>query len=98
MLKYGWPIDRDADKPLEKGEINHRGATEYAEHIDKYIERETTLGAMIGPFDSIPFTSQVAISPLSTCEKKQSDQRRIIMDCSWPIGFSLNVGLTKIGT
>ena len=94
-LRYGWLIDRDPEKPLEMGGINHKGATEHEKHIDDYIEREIAPGAMIGPFECIPFKSQVAISPLSTRAKKDSEQRRIVMDCSWPIGFSLNDGLDK---
>ena len=51
---------------------------------------------MIGPFDCIPFPNvQVAISPLSTHLKKDSVKRRVILDCSWPIGYSLNDGIDK---
>ena len=34
-------------------------------------------------------------SPLSTRAKKDSEDRRIIMDCSWLIGVSLNDGISK---
>ena len=97
FLVYGWPIDRNPDIPLEMGGRNHAGATNFPEHIDAYIHKETSLKAQIGPFDSIPFQSHtmVAISPLSTREKRDTTQRRIIMDCSWPIGSSLNDGLNK---
>ena len=94
-LRYGWPLDRDDNAPLEMGGVNHKGATEYPEHIDKYIQKEIGLGAIIGPFDAIPFTGQVGISPLSTREKRDSNSRCIIMDCSWPIGFSVNDGIDK---
>ena len=51
---------------------------------------------MIGPFQSIPFkNSPVAISPLSMRHKKDSKTRRIIMDCSWLIGASLNDAISK---
>ena len=94
-LQFGWPIERDPEAPLELGDINHKGATEFETHIDQYIHRELGLGTMIGPFDSIPFSDQVAISPLSTRPKRNSETRRIIMDCSWPIGASLNDGISK---
>ena len=95
-LVYGWPIVRDMDIPLEMAGINHKGATNYADHVDRYLEREIKLGATIGPFEAIPFKdAPVAISPLSTREKKQSESRRIIMDCSWPLGVSLNDGIDK---
>ena len=66
FLKYGWPISRDADAPLEMGGVNHKGATNYPEHVDAYVEKEQKLGATIGPFECIPFKSHVGISPLST--------------------------------
>ena len=95
LLKYGWPIDRDEDAPLEMSGINHKGATDYEKDIDAYIAKELRLGTILGPFESIQFKCPVAISPLSTRAKKDSVSRRIIMDCSWPIGLSLNSGLDK---
>ena len=79
------------------GGINHKGATSFPSHIDNYIETELQHKAIIGPFQSIPFTKStpVGVSPLSSRSKKDSDQRRIIVDCSWPIGSSLNDGLSK---
>ena len=50
---------------------------------------------MIGPFEQIPFKTKVAVSPLSSRQKKDSDARRVILDCSWPIGYSLNDGIDK---
>ena len=96
FLQYGWPVDRDPDTPLEMGGVNHKGATDHQQHVDKYISKEMDKGAVIGPFEAIPFKDvPVAISPISTRAKKDSDDRRIIMDCSWPIGASLNDGLEK---
>ena len=94
-LMFGWPVDHDEDTPLELRGCNHRGATEFEEVIDKYIEKEIRLGATIDPFENIPFKCPVAISPLSTRPKKDSTDRHIIMDCSWPIGSSLNDGIDK---
>ena len=95
-LQFGWPIDRDNDAPLEMGGHNHKGTTEYPDHIDKYIAKEIALGAMIGPFDVIPFDKvPVGISPLSSRRKKDSVDWCVIMDCSWVIRNSLNDGLDK---
>ena len=95
LLKYGFPLDRDPDSQLEMSGQNHMGAVRYPTHIDKYIKTEIEKGATIGPFPSIPFKGPVAISPLSTREKRDTDDRRIIMDCSWPLGVSLNDGISK---
>ena len=66
LLKFSFPIERDMNVPLELGGINHKGATEFPEHVDAYIQKEITLGATIGPFENIPFSGPVAISPIST--------------------------------
>ena len=81
--------------PPEDGGCNHKGATKYEFQIDAYIRKELGLGTMIGLFENIPFKGPVAISPLSTRPKHDSDTRRVIMDCSWPIGVSLNDGIDK---
>ena len=96
LLKFGWPIERDGSHPLEMSGVNHKGATMYPEHVDRYLQKEIALGACIGPFDHKPFSTQVAISPISTRAKKDSEERCIIMDCSWPIGMSLNDGISKV--
>ena len=95
FLKYGWPIERDMDIALEMSSINHKGATEFQEDIDLYIKREVELGATIGSFDAIPFRGPVAISPLSSRPKKGVGDRKVIMDCSRPIGSSLNDVISK---
>ena len=95
LIVYGWPVECDDNIPLELGGHNHKGATEFDEVIDAYIEKEKQMGAVLGPFESIPFQGPVAISPLSTQPKRDSQECRIIMDCSWPIGYSLNDSTDK---
>ena len=69
--------------------------TEFETEVDAYIQKELRHGAMIWLFENIPFKGQVAISPLNSRPKKGSNKWRIIMDCSWPIGCSLNDGIDK---
>ena len=94
FLQYSFPVERE-EVPLELGDRNHKGVTMHPEQVTKYISKEISLGATIGPFDSIPFKAPVAISPISTRPKKDSADRRIILDCSWPIRTSLNDGIDK---
>ena len=49
----------------------------------------------MGPFDKIPFTGKVGISPLSTRPKKGSADRRVILDLSFPVGQAVNDGIPK---
>ena len=43
----------------------------------------------------IPFSRHVGISPLSTRPKRGSEDRRVILDLSFPIGESVNDGIPK---
>ena len=52
-------------KPPELSTKNHKGATDFPEHLEKYIEKEKKYKAVIGPFGKLPFTSYMGISPLS---------------------------------
>lgn len=49
---------------------------------------------MIGPFSTNPFTSEIAISPLNSVPKSTSNERRVILDLSWPVGTSVNDGIS----
>ena len=95
-LKYGFPISRDpnADPPVPSN-CNHKGATEYPDAVDEYLKREIEKGATIGPFTLPPFVKDIGISPISSRPKKDSQERRIILDLSWPHGNSVNDGIDK---
>ena len=69
--------------------INHRSALDFSEEITSYIHDEVKLGTLLGPFDGNPFSSQAIVLPLSTREKKDSTDRRVIMDF-FPSGKSAN--------
>ena len=84
-LKYGWPVGRLPTIPDPQLTFkNHKGATEHPKALDKYIGKEMSKGAIIGPFKSIPFADKVGISPISTRPKKNSTERRVIVDLSFP--------------
>ena len=48
---------------------------------------------MYGPFNEPPI--DLHISPLMTRTKQNSDEKRTIMDLSWPKGFSVNDGVKR---
>ena len=96
LLKYGFPISFEGDLvPSNKVIVNHKGAIDYPEQIDKYLLEELALGAVMGPFDNSPFEVPCKISPLNTIEKKDSEKRRVILDLSFPSGQSVNEGIPK---
>ena len=59
------------------------------------FESELELGAMIGPYKIPPFISRIGISPLSTRPKTDFTKRQIILDLSYPLGRSVNDGISK---
>ena len=96
FMRYGWPVSRPPNWPDPTPTFsNHAGATRHPEAMNKYITKELMHGAIAGPFDYPPFISRLGVSPLSTREKKESPDRRVIMDLSWPPGRSVNDGIGK---
>ena len=95
-LWYGWPSGRLptlADPAISSK--NHQGAVEFPEALDKYISKEQNHGSIMGPYNKIPFRKKVGRSPLSTRPKKDSQDRRIILDLSFPPSQAVNDGMIK---
>ena len=95
-LRYGWPAGRLPTLPQPSwSATNHKGATDFPEQLDNYINKEKSYNAVMGPFNKIPFSNNTGISPLSTRPKKMSTERRVILDLSFPIGDAVNDGIPK---
>ena len=84
-LKFGFPVSWDPSlTTLIPAKKNHMAAIGYPQHINAYLAKEIHLGATMGPFTLPPFVSRIGISPLSSHEKRGSQDRRIIMDLKFP--------------
>ena len=95
-LRYGWPVSRPSNWPDSVPTyMNHTSANKYPDQLYKYLRKEMDKGAVMGPFKNVPFRARVGVSPLSTREKKDSESRHILMDLSWPVGYSVNDGIAK---
>ena len=95
-LTFGWPAGRlPTLQDPEKTFKNHKGATDYPQALRDYIKKEKEKGAIMGPFNKIPFSRKVGISPISTRAKKSSQERRVIVDLSFPEGRAVNDGMIK---
>ena len=95
-LRYGWPTGRLPT--LQDPQLsfkNHKGAADHPEALSSYILKEKKHGAVMVPYMNMPFEEKIGISPLSTREKKNSQERRIILDLSFPVGNSVNDGILK---
>ena len=95
-LRYGFPVSwQENTVQLIPATTNHMGAMLFPQCIDAYFEKEIQLGATMGLFTIPPFLNRIGISPLSSHPKRETVQRRIILDLSFPFGNSVNDGIDK---
>ena len=94
LLRYGFPLDFNRNCPLSSNKSNHASAVQFPTHVDAYLAEEKEFGAILGPFTKNPITN-CHYSPFMTREKSGSDNRRVIMDLSWPKDCSVNAAINK---
>ena len=92
-IEFGFPFGFTSSSPPVATTQNHKSATDFPTHVKDYIDKELARSSMIGPFTVPLFHDWFQTSPLLTREKKDSDQRRVIMNLSWPPDFSVNDGV-----
>ena len=68
---------------------NHRSSRENSDVVNKKLDKEISLGRIVGPFDNPPFNNFVC-SPLGLVPKKEIGEFRLIHDLSFPRGDSVN--------
>jgi hypothetical protein len=68
---------------------NHKGATNFSTDIHTYLRKEKSYHAVVGSFKANPFIEDMAISPLNSVPKKDSLERRVIVDLSFPEGLAV---------
>ena len=95
FLKFGFPVRNLGQVTGGNPVSNHRSATEHPSHIDSFVNTEVKDRAVIGGFSSNPFSTPAFFSPLGSTERRDSDDRRIIMDLSFPRGGSINDMIPK---
>ena len=97
FLEFGFPLDFDKSVSLNTEERrNHKGARDHSDVISQYLNKEVEQNRIAGPFDTNPFSVPIMVSPLNSVPKSSSNERRIIVDLSWPQGWgSVNNGISK---
>ena len=103
MLEFGFPLDcRKSEKLFNYTNHrehwkfrNHTGATDYPEEMKQYLQKECKKQAVVRPFNKNPFNSVLRISLLNLVPKKETDERRVILDLSFPKGNSINDFISK---
>ena len=74
---------------------NHGGAKHFPVQIQEYLSKEKSYGAILGPFKENPFCCNIMLSPLNSVPKKDTNERRFILDLSFPNGHSINDSVSK---
>ena len=91
-LEFGFPVGFHPNSPLESTIHNHASALLHPTHVQSYLAKEVACQAMLGPFSSPPFWPWYHLNPILTRPKKDSHDRRVILDLSWPHHASVNGG------
>lgn len=93
FLKYGWPLGYSITNIPDSTTANHPSALFHLQAVNDFVNTELTYDAIIGPFEEDPFSPWFRTSPLMTRAKKGANERRIIVDLSFPPGRSVNDGI-----
>ena len=67
----------------------------FPEQITNYLIKEASYQAVVGPFKDNHFNDPIALSPLNSVPQKDSGERRVIDDLSFPEGESVYLGILK---
>ena len=89
-LKYGFPVGFEGPIPTPSFS-NHSSAVNYPRDIKAYIATELSEGPRLGSFPQPPFTPWCQTNPLLTRPKRNSPDRWVIMDLSWPLPLLISI-------
>lgn len=95
LLEFGFPLQYTGPTPSTTIVDNHSSALKYPHHIQKFLEKELSEKAMLGPLPAHPFPTAAHVNPLMTHPKADPSQRRIIVDLSYPEGQGPNSYVLK---
>ena len=90
FLAFGFPLDVINKANFRPNLLveNHQSSLRFKEAVAGFLQTETLEGAILGPF-SFPPIQDLHCSPLLT-RPKGPGKRRVIVNLSWPIGYSVN--------
>ena len=88
-LGYLGPVSDTVDTP------NHPSATSFPAQIEAFITKEKEIGGLVGPFKDPPFQDWCHIAPLMTRPKRDTEDRQVISDLTFPDESSVNAYIIK---
>ena len=95
LIRYGFPLGFEGPQPASLSVRNHKGAKLFPQCIQKYLKGQVEDRRILGPFKKNPLSSAIKFSPLNSVEKKDSEERRVIADLSFPLDNSVNSFIDK---
>ena len=93
FLEFGWPLGYSLPTLPVFDLRTRRGALNFHVAVADYLHSEILLGHVAGPFAEPPFKDAFVVSPLNTVPKRDSTERPVIVDLSWPSGSFVNDGI-----
>ena len=95
FVKYGFPLGYLGPVSDTRDTPNHPSAEDFPEQIDRFIDKEQKMGGLIGLFEQPPFTKWCHVAPLMSRPKKETEERRVISDLTYPEKSSVNAFIIK---
>ena len=93
-IEHGFRIGFQRDSPLRSATINMESARQHPDIISKYLQKELSLGRMLGPFSSTKLLPPLQVNRFGVFPKgHNSGKWRLITDLSFPPGSSVNDGI-----
>ncbi|KAI8490446.1 hypothetical protein Bbelb_317140 [Branchiostoma belcheri] len=90
LIEFGFPINYVSATQPKVPKTTHPSAISYADHVNKHIRTELAPGATIGPITTDFFAEPLICNPLQAVPKKDSNDRRVVVDFSFPDFMSVN--------
>ena len=94
LVTFGFPLDLNRQCVLKADKTNHASAIKHPADIETYLKEEKQYKAILGPFKENPIHN-CHYSPFMTRDKPGSENRRVIIDLSWPPDNLVNADIHK---
>lgn len=95
FVEFGFPMGYLGPESDYDMNYNHSSANDFPSDINKFLEKEIALGGIIGPLTDKPFSPWLHAAPFMSRPKRDSTDRRIIADLSFPQESSINAYIIK---
>ena len=95
-LCFGFRIGFDRSSKLKSADTNMHSAFEHQQVVTEYLQKELSMGRMLGPFDEATCSAlpQLQVNRFGVIPKGHNTGKwRLITDLSFPHGLSVNDGI-----